>query len=81
MLMNNQSHNVETYVSPFSKRDAMKDTLIEHNIEDERKRYQLFDINARKIEQEKKNSYRNELLDQIEERRRKEYLSRHNLQK
>ncbi|EFX60085.1 hypothetical protein DAPPUDRAFT_345434 [Daphnia pulex] len=81
MLMNNQSHNTETYVSPFSKRDAMKDTLIDQNIEDERKRYQLFDVDSRKREQERKNVYRNELLDQIEERKRKEYLSRHNLQK
>jgi hypothetical protein len=39
MLMNSQSQNIETFVSPFSKRDAMKDTLIEQNIEEERRRY------------------------------------------
>lgn len=44
MLMNNQTSNTESYVSPFSKRDAMKDTLIEQNIEEERKRYQMFDL-------------------------------------
>jgi hypothetical protein len=32
MLMNNQTANNDTYVSPFSKRDAMKDTLIDQNI-------------------------------------------------
>lgn len=34
MLMNNQTQNVEAYVSPFSKRDAMKDALIKNNIDD-----------------------------------------------
>jgi hypothetical protein len=51
MLLSNQTHNVEGYVSPFLKREAMKDTLIEHNIEDERKRYQLFDLDSRKRDQ------------------------------
>jgi hypothetical protein len=38
-------------------------------------------VDSRRREQEKKNVYKNELLDQIEERRRREYLSRHNLQR
>lgn len=34
MLMTNQNQNGESYVSPFSKRDAMKEALIKNNIED-----------------------------------------------
>ncbi len=41
----------------------------------------MFDVEARRREQDRKNLYRNELLGQIEERRRKEHLSRNNLQK
>lgn len=44
MLMNNQNQNSETYVSPFTKRDAMKDALIDNNISDERARYQTFEL-------------------------------------
>lgn len=40
MLMNNQNYNQETYVSPFAKRDNLKDNLINKAIEDERSRYQ-----------------------------------------
>ena len=40
MLMNNQSHNQEVYVSPFAKRDNLKDSLINKAIEEERSRYQ-----------------------------------------
>lgn len=46
--MSSQNQNAETYVSAFSKRDGMKDALIEQNIEDERKRYKEFDVEARK---------------------------------
>jgi hypothetical protein len=41
----------------------------------------MFDVEARRREQDRKNVYRNELLGQIEERKRKEHLSRNNLQK
>lgn len=41
MLMNNQIQNGESYISPFSKRDALKEELIDKNLEDERKKYQL----------------------------------------
>ncbi len=34
MLMANQQQNGESFVSPFTKRDAMKDALIQNNIED-----------------------------------------------
>lgn len=65
MLMSNQVQNQETYISPFSKRDAMKDTLITQGVEDERKKFQLYDMDLKKKEQEKRNSYKNELLNQI----------------
>jgi hypothetical protein len=56
----------------------MKDALIQNNIDDERQRYQLYEVDARKREMERRNAYKNELLDQIDERRRKEYLSKNN---
>jgi len=31
--MNNQSQHQEAYISPFSRRDAMKDTLIDRGVE------------------------------------------------
>jgi hypothetical protein len=34
MLMNNQSHNQEVYVSPFAKRDNLKDAHITKAIDD-----------------------------------------------
>ena len=40
MLMNNQSHNQEIYVSPFSKRDNLKDALIQKGVDEDLKRYQ-----------------------------------------
>jgi hypothetical protein len=63
--MSNQVQNQETYISPFSKRDVMKDTLITQGVEDERKKFQLYDMDLKKKEQEKRNSYKNELLNQI----------------
>lgn len=41
MLMEGQRQHTETYVSPFAKREAMKQEHINHAIEDEKKRAEL----------------------------------------
>ncbi len=47
MLMNNQSHNQEIYVSPFSKRDNLKDALIQKGVDEDLKRYRQSEQEAR----------------------------------
>ena len=36
MLMDNQSNNQQQFISPFSKGDHLKESLINKNIEEER---------------------------------------------
>jgi len=38
MLMEGQQQKLQTYISPFTKRDAMKQEHIERAIEDQRKK-------------------------------------------
>jgi len=49
----------------------MKDTLINQGLEDERKRDKLLELEIRKKDQEKRMQYKNELLGQIEDKRKK----------
>jgi len=65
MLMNSQSNNQQQFVSPFSKGDSLKDSLINKNIEDERNRRLAGEQDLNKRDLEKKNIYRNELMQQI----------------
>ena len=45
--MNNQTQKQESFVSPFAKRDNLKDQLINKNIEEERKRYAEVEVEHR----------------------------------
>ena len=76
MLMSNQTHNQEGYVSPFAKRENLKDALINRAIDDEKNKHQLLEQELRRRDLEKRNGYRNDLLLQIEERRRRENMKR-----
>ena len=37
--MSNQTNNKESYISPFSMRENMKETLVDKNVELERKKW------------------------------------------
>lgn len=71
-LSHQQRLKQDSYVSPFSQADTLKEALINKGIDQDRQRYLHADQESRLREAEKRNQYRNELLHQIEERRHKE---------
>ena len=62
MLMDGQRQHLETYVSPFAKRDAMKQEHINHAIEDQRKKSEQDEVARARRQYSMKESYRKGLL-------------------
>lgn len=60
-------------MNPFSKRDNLKEALIAKGIDEDRQKQQLAERGSRQLQAEKRNHYRNDLLQQIDERRLKEH--------
>ena len=72
MLLSNQEQLQSSYVSPYSIRDSMKEQHINHSVEEGENRLRQWEVEERRRNLEKKNMYRSELMNQIEERKRLE---------
>lgn len=70
MLLNNQEQLQSSYVNPFSIRDTLKDDHIKYSVEEGERRRREMDMEERRREEMKKNMYRSELMNQIEQRKR-----------
>ena len=81
MLLSNQEQLQSSYVSPYSIRDNMKEQHIHHSIEEGEQRLRQWEIEERRRQMEKKNMYRSELMNQIEERKKLESRHREEEQK
>lgn len=76
MLLNNQAQMQSSYVSPFSVRDAMKDDHINNSVNEGERRMKEWEIFDQKRQLEKKNMYKSDLVNQINERKRMETMNR-----
>lgn len=65
-----------SYVSPFSVRDAMKDDHINNSVNEGERRMKEWEIFDQKRQLEKKNMYKSDLVNQINERKRMETMNR-----
>lgn len=76
MLLNNQAQMQSSYVSPFSVRDAMKDEHINNSVNEGERRMKEWEIYDQQRQLEKKNMYKSDLVNQINERKRMETMNR-----